>query len=220
MFDGGQPYSLTLRLVVASEPKPAKHREVTKDAVDGLGPLSDPAEAEIDFDDAPVTESGRISQIFTVALVCRQIYNESALLQYSKNIFLFNNEIALGAFAMNLNDEQRTAISAISVDLDFVHDMVVNGTPARQFYGIHTPLILDLLPGLKAIYFAPKYLPYFHGETEREKVATVIEALEFGGQADLGLCFWCFDILDARADVNTAWGVRFTHAIRRKIRMV
>jgi len=234
-FEPNPPTKLTYRLAIATVPKQSENNKSNHN--NGNNDASNVTEANIDaaegtnandeFEnlfardddeasvaDLPVSEAEQVSGIFTLARVCRQVYNETTLLQYKKNVFLFNTELALRSFSAVLKDEQRNAINTISIDFEYVMDKLMmfggGGMPSLFGFEAPTPAFREMLPGLKTIYISPEHLIMMAGETRKEKFARMVASLDLGGECDIGLGFGCFDVLDASADLKGSWGIRFS----------
>lgn len=159
------------------------------------------------------TDAERVSNIFSLACVCRQIYDETKLLQYKKNIFMFSTEFALRTFSSALKDEQRNAISTISIDFEYVFDKLTmyggGGLPSLFGFEIPTPSFRELLLGKNTVCIAADHIHFMAGNTLQEENARVIVILDLGATCDIDLAFGCYNVLDENADVRRAWSVKF-----------
>ena len=159
----------------------------------------------------PGPEAERVSSIFTLARVCRQMSTETAHLQYKQNVFRFGTELALRSFSATLKPQQRNAITAISITVEYVMDKLLDAEVALSRFRVKGPTtsFRDMLPGLRTIYFNPRDLMFLAGQDEQEKMLRVVGILDLGCEDDVGLHFRCFDVLNATAGVEDVWGLRF-----------
>ncbi|KAI4644342.1 hypothetical protein J4E93_006243 [Alternaria ventricosa] len=63
----------------------------------------------------PVTS---VSGIFTMGLACRQLHQEIALTQYTKNIFHFDGVQAFRTFVEGLTTAQRALLTSVSINVE------------------------------------------------------------------------------------------------------
>ena len=140
-----------------------------------------------------------VSRIFTVGRVCRQIYTETALLQYKTNYFHFKTPIFIDLFIMQLTFEQRRAILAISIGDGYLVQQVW----CHQFL---TPDSLRQFSGLRKIYLVPEIMEWADAPTPRDKLAKVARELGLDVTENAGLWIGLFDIFDETVVLRDAVG--------------
>jgi hypothetical protein len=155
-----------------------------------------------------ITDTERVSQIFTVTRVCRQLYIETALIQYKNNYFHFSSPSGLEAFTKQLTFVQRCAITAISIDEPYVLQRFQTLNDGGSSFNLSLPVpdMRQILPGLRKIFVKPEGVQVLSGATTEDKLIRVIGRLGIGGKGDKGLWIGCFDVLDETAILDDACG--------------
>ncbi|KAF2251348.1 hypothetical protein BU26DRAFT_592469 [Trematosphaeria pertusa] len=120
----------------------------------------------------------RVSRIFTLAFVCRQIHSESQLLPYKHNIFHFDTPWSFGSFTKRLSTPQRQAIFSVSVGGDYIIEKIL--FPRRRA-GLRPPTVYPIVPNLKRFYFFFPLTDY-NGGPDQEWMARV--AVHFLGRGE------------------------------------
>ena len=136
-------------------------------------------------------------QILTITQTCRQVYHETALLQFKSNFFHFNTVHALRIFTEDLTLNQRRAITAISIGELY---MFSTRKPTRKLY------MRVLLPGLKKVCLKKNTLRYFEAATTHGKLVMAVDALVLGGEEGKGVWIGNFDVRDPNAVLGEAFG--------------
>ncbi|KAF2123198.1 hypothetical protein BDV96DRAFT_639740 [Lophiotrema nucula] len=134
----------------------------------------------------------RVSTLFTIGRVCRQIRAETRLIQYKGNIFHFDTIVSFSAFMKSLSLEKRNLITSVAIDPTFVFDMHLSlgfTPPAAEFR--------VLLPKLISIYINPSLLDMVNKPTDRDKILFAMAILDLGAERDRGLKFVLYDILSS-----------------------
>ncbi|KAH6864799.1 hypothetical protein BKA58DRAFT_471995 [Alternaria rosae] len=132
----------------------------------------------------PGNTSQRVSRIFTVGRVCRQIYTETALLQYKTNCFHFDVPAFIDLFTKQLTFDQRRAI------------------PRYLHWGwILSPGILG-----RKIYLVPEILEWTDAPTFRDKLVKKARSLCLDVKENAGLWVGVFDVFDETAVLQDAFG--------------
>ncbi|KAI4678804.1 uncharacterized protein J4E84_008623 [Alternaria hordeiaustralica] len=144
--------------------------------------------------------STRVSNIFTVSRVCRQIYTETALLQYKTNYFHFDVPALTELFVKQLTSDQLHAIPAISIG---------DGYRSQEWFGSVcsiTPELCRLFRGLRKVCLVPEILEWTDAPTPREKLVKVARNLRLDIKENVGLWVGLFDIFDETAVLQDAVG--------------
>ena len=193
-IDGPRPpFKLTYRLAIATTPGTTEQLENYTN-VNGHSVRA-----------KTVSKAEHVSNIFTIARVCRQVSEETALLQYKENVFSFNTGDALRSFSALLRSAQRNAINTISIETEYLRDQLRWGTgyPSSSF-SISMPPFRKMLPSLKNIFVAPKSLQSKSVEQD------FLRFLRPSAECDIGLLFRCYDALDATANWEDSSSCRLT----------
>ena len=143
-------------------------------------------------------EKQRVSQILTITQTCRQVYHETALLQFKSNFFQFNTVDTLGIFTKKITLHQRRAITAISIGELY---MFITRRPTPK------PHMRVLLPGLRKVCLKKNALRYFEAATTHEKLVMAVDALVLGGEEGKEVWIGCFDTRDPNAVLGEAVGL-------------
>ena len=150
--------------------------------------------------------SSRVSSIFTVGRVCRQIYTETALLQYKTNYFHFEVPGFTYVFVKQLTSEQLHAIPAISIG---------DGYLSQEMFGsacFVTPELWRLFRGLRKVCLVPGIMEWTDAPTPREKLVKVAKDLCFDIKENAGLWVGVFDVFDETAVLQDAFGITIKSA--------
>ncbi|KAI4931946.1 uncharacterized protein J4E92_003844 [Alternaria infectoria] len=152
-----------------------------------------------DFRGATCSLDG-VDQILTVTRVCRQLYHETALLQFKTNCFHFNSMDALDLFTEKLASIQLRAITAISIGMGYMYGHRFHMTSRPQ------PHIRVFFSGLKKLFMTAGAMEIFSGATPHARLVTAVDRLSFGGDEGKGLWVGCFCVLDETAVLKDAVG--------------
>jgi len=132
-------------IVVTKSYKRWRKTSVYLTSADPSGPDAKSAQASIR---APV------SGIFTIGLVCRQLHRETALSQYARNLFHFDNMYYGRDFVDSLSSAQRALVTSISVRIGtYFVTRWFNSYPRK---GLDMPSIF--LPQVERVYISPEHL--------------------------------------------------------------
>jgi len=98
----------------------------------------------------PVTS---VSGIFTIGLACRQLHQETAPTQYTKNIFHFDDGQAGRAFVEGLTSAQRALLTSISVNFaDYVRENYIWDTISSTWSDVKDTYPDMFLPEVERVY--------------------------------------------------------------------
>jgi len=148
-----------------------------------------------------------VSQSLNVTLVCRQLYFESAPLQFKITSFHFRSLQAFKLFTEVLTSRQRSAIKAISIGHLFLSQTRLFSS-SRESPQIHPRLSL---PGLSKVYLAPDAMRHLRrGATTRDKLVQAIPLLHLDGDEGKGVWIGGFNVFDETAVLNDASGFLIT----------
>ena len=197
IFRPNEPVKLTYRLAIATTHGTIEQSENNTNASGSC----------LEAGPSPGVE--HVSSIFTIARVCRQVSEETALLQYKENVFSFSTELVLLSFSAMLKSAQRNAINTIPIETEYVEDTVCHRS-VYSFLGMSTPMppFREILPSLNSIFVAPRSLQSVDGETNEQKFFRVHDILDLNAECDIGLLFRCYDVLDATADLKGSCSVK------------
>ncbi|KAI4612095.1 hypothetical protein J4E80_007549 [Alternaria sp. BMP 0032] len=146
-------------------------------------------------------DATHVSSIFTASRVCRQIYTETALLQYKTNYFHFDVPVCIDLFIKHLTSEQLQAIPTISIG---------DGYLIEEIFGPVCSITRELRKqflGLSKIYLVPEIVEWTSAPTPREKLVKVARNLRLDIKENAGLWVGIFDVLDETAVIQDALGV-------------
>jgi len=161
--------------------------------------------SQTNFQDS--TGMKRVSQSLTVTLVCRQLYFESAPLQFKITSFHFRTAQAFKLFAEVLTSRQRSAIKAISIGDKFLSQTLAFSF-YREFPQIHPRLSL---PGLSEVYLAPDAMRNLRScATTHDKLGRAIRILHLDGDEGKGVWIGGFNVFDETAVLEDAPGFLIT----------
>ncbi|KAI4688442.1 hypothetical protein J4E81_008039 [Alternaria sp. BMP 2799] len=146
-------------------------------------------------------EKRRVPQILTITQACRQIYQETALLQFKSNIFHFTSVDALQVFTEDTTLHQRRAITTISVSEQYTFTVSGSRRPRSL------PHMRVFLPGLKRVCLMKHALRWFGADTTREKLVEAVPGLALGGEEGKGVWIGYFDVRDPNAVLEEAFGI-------------
>ncbi|KAI4644337.1 hypothetical protein J4E93_006238 [Alternaria ventricosa] len=149
--------------------------------------------------------STSVSRIFTVGYVCRQIYTETALLQYKTNYFHFDTPVFIDLFLMQLTFDQRRAIPAISIGDGYL-------VQEDWCYQAVTPGSLRQFSRLRKIYLVPEIMGWTDALTPRDKLVKMARKLRLDVTENAGLWIGLFDVFDETAVLQDAFGITIKSA--------
>jgi len=150
--------------------------------------------------------STRVSSIFTVSRVCRQIYTETALLQYKTNYFHFDVPAFVDLFIKHLTPEQLHAIPTISIG---------DGYLIQEIFGPVCSITRELrqqFTGLSKIYVVPEIMEWTKALTPLDKLIQVARNLRLDIEENAGLWVGVFDVFDETAVLQDAFGITIKSA--------
>ncbi|KAI4659039.1 uncharacterized protein J4E78_005462 [Alternaria triticimaculans] len=124
-----------------------------------------------------------VSGIFTIGLVCRQLHRETALSQYAKNLFHFDNMYHGRDFVDSLSSAQRALLTSISVNVedyfrsDFSWNFISSTWTWRSVVDTDTEIFL---PQLESVYISAQDPKGSFLAAEEEVLHTVGRKLKIG----------------------------------------
>jgi hypothetical protein len=119
---------------------------------------------------------GSVSAIFTIGLTCRQLYEETALHLYAKNVFHFKNVRNIRPFTNRLSCAQRALLASISIEVEFMI-----GRKLKMYSdGSSTHSSITFLPNLERIYVITASLREFSSRNEIDVLNSIREELQIG----------------------------------------
>lgn len=182
------PVKLTCRLITSSSSLTSQSGTLAEDRISG------------EREGQPIEPSERVSRIFTLGLVCRQIRAETASIQYKHNIFHFHNPSAFEVFTWQLSAAQCNAIVQVSIGRvyalnTFLGLSYIAFDPSLDFAS--SCMLLVMLPKLVHLFIAPSTLRLLEPKSGEDKIGRAMLALGIRkGPKDDGLMVVVQDVLD------------------------
>ena len=136
-----------------------------------------------------------VSGIFTIGLACRQLHRETALTQYTKNIFHFDDMQSGRAFVNSLTSTQRALLTSVSVNVEDYFRGVLSWDFMSNVwsYVVDTDIAM-FLPELESVYISAQNPKGSFLANEEEVLHTVGRKLKIGTSRKEGVSLMILDV--------------------------
>ncbi|KAI4710520.1 hypothetical protein J4E89_004976 [Alternaria sp. Ai002NY15] len=162
------------------------------------GLLQRPEKALVDLMTPGVAQKSTwtsVSGIFTIGLACRQLHRETALTQYTKNVFHFDDMQSGRAFVNGLTSTQRALLTSISVNVVDYFSADPSWDLMLSMWSSVVDTDIDMfLPELEIVYISAQDRTGSFRANEEEVLHTVGRKLKIGTSRKEGVSLMILDV--------------------------
>ncbi|KAI4634112.1 uncharacterized protein J4E87_001282 [Alternaria ethzedia] len=162
------------------------------------GLLQRPEKALVDLMTPGVAQKSTwtsVSRIFTIGLACRQLHRETALTQYTKNVFHFDDMQSGRAFVNGLTSTQRALLTSISVNVVDYFSADPSWDLMLSMWSSVVDTDIDMfLPELEIVYISAQDRTGSFRANEEEVLHTVGRKLKIGTSRKEGVSLMILDV--------------------------
>ncbi|KAI4931577.1 hypothetical protein J4E85_004171 [Alternaria conjuncta] len=178
------------------------------------GSLQRPEKALVDLMTPGVAQKSTwtfVSGIFTIGLACRQLHRETALTQYTKNVFHFDDMQSGRAFVNGLTSTQRALLTSISVNVVDYFSADPSWDLMLSMWSSVVDTDIDMfLPELEIVYISAQDRTGSFRANEEEVLHTVGRKLKIGTSRKEGVSLMILDVFRGMENKDQAKTIKLS----------